>query len=414
MGYTLIEKIIAQHSPDKVYPGAIVWMHLDVRSARDFGGASVVKDFNAHYKGDKVADSSKTFFTFDCNAPANTIPYAENQRICRMFAKSQGIKVFDVQRGIGSHVLIEEGIVYPGSTVVSTDSHFNIMGAIGAFGQGMGDSDIAYGFRAGRTWFEVPPTVKVILEGTPPAGTTARDVTFAVMKKFGSSGALGKVLEIYGEAIDRMELAGRITLASQGTEIGAISIMLTPNDSLLDELHSLTGKRFSAICADPDAVYEDVVTIDVSKLETLVAAPPSPTNIKRVADNNDVKVDSVFIGSCTNGRYEDIAAAADILRGKRIAEGLVMFVVPATSKVYEKMLADGLLTLFYEAGALVSNPSCAGCASGQIGMTGSGEVMVSTSNRNFKGKQGNGLTYLASPQTAAYSALSGYICNRGR
>ncbi|MFA4987310.1 MAG: aconitase family protein, partial [Candidatus Brocadiia bacterium] len=240
MGHTIVEKIMKAHSGVDARPGDLVWIDLDVRSARDFGGASVVKNFSSNYKGEKVADAAKTFFTFDCNAPANTIPYAENQRSCRLFAKEQGIKVFDVIRGIGSHVLIEEGLVPPGCTVVGTDSHLNIMGAVGAFGQGMGDADIAYAFRNGRTWFEVPESVKVVLDGVPPAGITARDITFAVMRPFGSDGALDKVVEVYGPCIDRLDLAGRITLSSQGTEIGAIAVIVPPNEHLLDELYRMT------------------------------------------------------------------------------------------------------------------------------------------------------------------------------
>ncbi len=409
MGMTIIEKIIAAHAGKPVRPGDVVWMDLDVRSARDFGGANVVKNFRRHFPGEPLHDPATTFFTFDCNAPANTIPYAENQRLCRLFAREHGVKVFDVNRGIGSHVLIEEGVVKPGSTVVGTDSHFNIMGAVGAFGQGMGDSDIAYAFRFGRTWFEVPPTVKLVLEGLPGEDVTPRDVTFAVMRRLGSSGALGKAVEIYGPVLDRFDLSGRITLASQGTETGAVSFMLPPSRELLEEL-GLGAEE--AIAADEDAEYIEEIRIDISELEPLAAVPPSPTNIKPVRELSDVKVDAVFLGSCTNGRYEDLAAAAELLRGRKVAEGVNMFVVPATSRVYGRLLEEGLVDVFFRAGAVVSNPGCGGCASGQIGMTGTGEVMVSTSNRNFRGKQGNGLTYLASPVTAACSAVRGFITSK--
>ena len=178
MPRTIIEKIIATHADPgaDVRPGSVVWLDLDVRSARDFGGANVVKNFNEHYEGEKVADATRTFFTFDCNAPANTIAYADNQQICRDFAAEQGIRVFDVDAGIGSHVLMEQGLARPGGTVVGTDSHMNILGAVGCFGQGMGDTDIAFGFKTGRTWFEVPPTIRVDLKGVPGAGVFAKDV----------------------------------------------------------------------------------------------------------------------------------------------------------------------------------------------------------------------------------------------
>ncbi len=414
MAATIIEKIIASHGSGPASAGDFIWLTLDVRSARDFGGANVVKSFEQHYKGEKVDDPARTIFTFDCNAPANTIPYAENQRTCRRFAKEQGIRVYDVDRGIGSHVLIEEGLVAPGSTVVGTDSHLNIMGAVGAFGQGMGDADIAYIFRWGRNWFEVPPTVKVTLKGVPSRHATARDITFAVMKHFGSSGALGKVVEVYGHAIDEMDLAGRITLASQGTETGAISIIIPPTHAILHELHMVTGRKFEPIAADHGAAYEEEIVLDVSGLGSLVAAPPSPANIKEVSELPKTPVDAVFVGSCTNGRYEDIKAFADIMRGNRVHPGVNTFVVPATSQVYGRLLSEGVIADLFKSGVLVSNPSCAGCASGQIGMTGTGEVMLSTSNRNFKGKQGNGQTYLVSPVTAALGAITGHLTSTER
>ncbi|MDZ7815469.1 MAG: aconitase/3-isopropylmalate dehydratase large subunit family protein [Planctomycetota bacterium] len=409
MGRTLIEKIIGSHTDQKVRPGNIVWMDLDVRSARDFGGGNVVANYHRHYGDQPVADVEKTFFTFDCNAPANTIPYAQNQRACREFAREQGIKVFDVDSGIGTHVLLEEGKITPGCTAVGTDSHFNIMGAAGAFGQGMGDSDIAYAFRYGRTWFEVPQSIKVTLEGQPSIFATARDVVFAVLRHFGSSGALGRAVELYGPAIDELDLSGRITVASQGTEMGAISLLLTPTDAVLEELSRGPDSQMKAVTADDDAEYEQTHTINVEGLGPLMAAPPSPTNIVEVKEVENRKVDAVFIGSCTNGRYEDIVAAAKVLKGSRVADGVNVFVVPSSRKIFMRLLSEGWLEALMAAGAVVSNPSCAGCASGQIGMTGSGETMVSTSNRNYKGKQGAGNTYLASPVTAAKCALAGCI-----
>ncbi|MCK4266585.1 MAG: homoaconitate hydratase family protein, partial [Thermoplasmata archaeon] len=195
---TLVEKILAAHSNEDIQPGKIVWINIDVRSARDFGGASVVKNFQRYYPGQRVNDTSKTYFTFDCNVPANTIPYANNQQICRNFAKEQGIRVYDVDAGIGSHVMIEEGFGFPGSTVVGTDSHLNIMGAVGAFGQGMGDQDIAFVFKTGKTWFEVPHSIVVNVEGNPPETCSAKDLTLEIIGRLGTKGALGKAIEFRG------------------------------------------------------------------------------------------------------------------------------------------------------------------------------------------------------------------------
>ncbi|MBL7074903.1 3-isopropylmalate dehydratase large subunit, partial [candidate division KSB1 bacterium] len=390
-----------------------VWMALDYRSARDFGGPNVVQNLLREYEKDRVVDPELTFFTFDTNAPANTIAYADNQMVCRNFALQEGIRVFDVDAGIGTHVALEQGLVVPGDTAVGTDSHFNIMGAIGAFGQGMGDQDVAFAFRTGKTWFEVPGTIKISVKGRLPENCTSRDLTLKIVGLLGSKGALGKAVEIYGEAIDDLSLAGRITLASMATETGAISYFLVPNQEVVNFCQNRSGRNdFPIIEADPDAVYEKEIEIDVMDLKPQIACPPRPDNVVDGDRVSGKKVDSVFLGSCTNGRFEDMKAAADILQGQKVAPGVMMRIVPATKEVYGQMLKEGLLQIFYEAGAIVSNPGCGGCAAGQIGMTGKGEVQVSTSNRNFPGKQGAGETYLASPVTAVWSAVRGTIAVR--
>lgn len=413
MGRTVIEKIIAVHTEeDDVAPGKIVWIDLDVRSARDFAGANVVQNFEREYDGQGVQAPAKTFFTFDCNAPANTIPYANNQHICRTFAGKQGIKVYDVDMGIGSHVMIEQGLAIPGSTVVGTDSHLNILGAVGAFGQGMGDQDIAFAFKTGKTWFEVPETIRVDLKGSfsPPA--SAKDLVLKVLKELGSRGGLGKAIEFYGASIERLSLAGRITVASMATEMGAISAFIAPDKAVLEYCRKRSGNpHIRPVTADADAEYCGTIEIDVENLKPQVGAPPRPDNVFDVDELGDVPIDSAFFGSCTNGKLEDFEVAAEILRGKKVASGVMAKLVPATREVYGQLLSRGLLQVFYDAGVIVSNSGCGGCASGQIGMTGKGEFQISTSNRNFPGKQGQGATYLASPATVAASALYGRITN---
>lgn len=406
-GKTIIEKIIQAHSRESVEPGKIVWMDLDVRTARDFAGANVVQNFRNHYGDAPVDDVSKTFFTFDCVVPANNIPYANNQHICRLWACEKGIKVYDVNAGIGSHVAIEEGLAVPGCTFVGTDSHLNILGAVGAFGQGMGDQDIAFAFKTGKTWFEVPPTMKVIIEGDVVYPCTARDLTLAVLGQLGSSGALGRAVEFYGPAIDALDLSERITLASQLTEMGGIIGLIPPSTG--KETRFFPKNLVSGVYADPDAEYIETVVVDITDLEPLIACPPNPANVKPVREVAGTRVDSVFLGSCTNGRFEDFAAVAEVVKGQRIQPWVMASVVPATRQVYEAMLREGLIETLFEAGFIISNPGCGGCASGQIGMTGRGQVQVSTSNRNFTGKQGAGDTYLASPVTAAWAAFKGGI-----
>jgi 3-isopropylmalate/(R)-2-methylmalate dehydratase large subunit len=410
MGKTIIEKIIQSHSDEPVKAGAIVWMGLDARTARDFGGANVVKNYRKQYGNSPVDDVSKTFFTFDLVTPANNIPYAVNQQICRDWAKEQGVRVFDVDMGIGSHVAIENGLTWPGATFVGTDSHLNILGAIGAFGQGMGDQDIAFAYKAGKTWFEVPHTMKVTIKGDFKPPCTAKDLTLAVLRVLGASGALGQAVEFYGPAIDALDLAGRITLASMMTEMGGIIGLIPPSEEVLAFCRARTGRDdLAATYADPDAGYIQEIEVDISGLEPLVACPPKPDNVKAVREVAGAEVDSVFIGSCTNGRYEDFAAVAEVVKGKHIAPGMVASVVPATREVYAQMLQGGVLQTLFEAGFIISNPGCGGCASGHIGMVGEGQVQVSTSNRNFAGKQGPGDNYLASPVVAAWAALTGRL-----
>jgi 3-isopropylmalate/(R)-2-methylmalate dehydratase large subunit len=410
MGKTIIQKIIQAHSDEPVEAGKIVWMGLDARTARDFGGANVVKNYRTHYGDAPVDDAARTFFTFDLVTPANNIPYAINQQICRDWAKEQGVRVFDVDMGIGSHVALEYGLTWPGATFVGTDSHLNILGAIGAFGQGMGDQDIAFAYKAGKTWFEVPRTMKVTIKGELGPPCTAKDLTLACLRRLGASGALGQAVEFYGEAVVGLDLAGRITLASMMTEMGGIIGLIPPSPEVLAYCRERSGREdLTTLHADPDAEYTQEIEIDITGLEPLIACPPKPDNVKSVREVAGTKVDSVFVGSCTNGRFEDFLAVAEVVEGRHIAPGMVASAVPATREVYAQMLQSGVLQILFEAGFIVSNPGCGGCASGHIGMVGDGQVQVSTSNRNFAGKQGPGDNYLASPAVAAWAALSGEI-----
>ncbi len=409
MGKTIIEKIIQNHSNEEVKAGKIVWMKIDIRTARDFGGPNVVKNLQKYYPNAELPDKENVFFTFDTVAPAKTIPYANNQQICREYAREHGLKIYDVDSGIGTHILMENGFARPGRTLVGTDSHFNILGAVNAFGQGMGDQDIAFGFRTGKTWFEVPETIKINLQGRFSYPTTGKDLVLYILKKIGSKGALGKCIEYYGECLQDLSFADYITLCSMMTEMGGIVAYPEPNDAVSHWLRERTNEEPEYILADPDANYSEKITIDVNELQPQITCPPKPDNVKNVSELQGLKVDSVFIGSCTNGRIEDMRQVADVLSNDKVADGVMLRIVPATKEVYGQMLQEGLIEIFFNAGAIVANPGCGGCASGQIGMTGKGEVQISTSNRNFKGKQGDGDTYLASPITAAYAGTKGAL-----
>lgn len=406
MGQTLIEKIITGHSGKRAQAGAVVDLAIDARVARDFGGANVIK--NIRDNGLPVAEPSKTFFTLDCNPGGSDQNYAKNQQLCRVFAREHGITVHDINAGIGTHLAIDLGFVGPGGTLVSTDSHANILGAIGAFGQGMGDQDIAHAFAHGTVWFKVPETIKVTLKGIP-AAVTPKDVTLALVRHFGAHGLLGVAAEFYGPYVDELDVAARATLASMCTEMGGIIMLFPPNQKVIDYCREAAGREVTPVFADPDAEYANEVVIDIGGLEPLISRPGRPDDVVPVSEVAGSKIDSVFIGSCTNGRYEDLAAAAEVLRGRTVAPGVVLKIVPATDGVWRLLLDKGLVKVFKDAGALLGNAGCAGCAAGQIGQNGPGETTVSTGNRNFPGKQGGGLVYLASPQTAAASAVAGAI-----
>lgn len=411
MGQTVIEKIFQTHSSQEIQPGSIVWITLDIVSARDFGGPNVVKNYRKAYKDSNVFDPKKVFFTFDLTVPPKTIQYANNQQICREFAREQGITVFDVDQGIGTHTFIEEGYALPGTIVVGTDSHMNILGAVNCFGQGMGDVDITFGCRFGKTWFEVPETVKVLVKGQPKTAFSAKDLTLKILAVVKTDKLLGKAVEFYGEAVEKLDLAGRLTLLSMTTEMGGIAGFIPFNENTLQEMMELNRLETMPpeIKADDDAGYSEVIEIDISDIEPLVSQPPYPHNVKKISEIGKVKVDFGFIGSCTNGRLEDIEKAWKILKGQKIAPGVRLAVVPATKRVYWQALESGMIQDLVKAGAIISNPGCGGCAQGHIGMTGKGEVMVSSGNRNFPGKQGDGKNYLASPEVVAFSVLNGYI-----
>lgn len=408
MGLTLIEKILANHSGKTVVkPGEIIDILIDVRIARDFGGANVVK--NLINNGLDIDDVEKTFFTFDCNPTGSDQKYAANQQYCRLYAREKGIKVYDIDSGIGTHLVIDKGLAYPGSTVVSTDSHANILGAIGAFGQGMGDKDIAAAWANGKSWFKVPKSIKLNLIGKRAADIYAKDIVLNLLNKFGANQLLGYSVEIYGEEAEKMTLDERITISSMATEMGAIIVLFPPNDEIIKYAEARTKGKIEKVLADPDAVYEKEIDIELDKFVPMMSKPGHPDDSVNIDEIRGTKIDSAFIGSCTNGRYEDMKLVAEILKNRKVAPGVVLKIVPSTDEIWQQLLTEGIIKIFKDAGALVSNAGCAGCAAGQVGQNGPDEITVSTGNRNFAGKQGKGKVFLGSPAEVAASAVAGYI-----
>jgi 3-isopropylmalate dehydratase small subunit len=405
---TIIEKILANHAnKTSVKPDEIIDVMIDTRAARDFGGANVVK--NIIDNGLTVEDPSKTVFTFDCNPGGSDQKYAQNQHYCRQYARENNIKVFDVDAGIGTHIAIDKGMAWPGSTFVSTDSHANIMGAIGSFGQGMGDQDIAATWAKGFVWFKVPYSVKITINGKRPANLAAKDIALNLLGIFGANKLLGCSVEVYGEDIEKLTIDERITISSMATEMGAIIIFFPPSKEVIEHSEKATGRKIDGVYADADAVYERTFELDLSTFVPMVARPGHPHDDTSVSSVKGTKIDSAFLGSCTNGRIEDLRAAAAILKNKKIAPGVVLKIVPATDAIWKQAMDEGIIKIFKDAGAMVSNAGCAGCAAGQVGQNGPQEVTISTGNRNFEGKQGKGFVYLASPAVVAASAVAGFI-----
>jgi 3-isopropylmalate/(R)-2-methylmalate dehydratase large subunit len=404
----IIEKIIAAHTnKDVVAAGDIADIGIDARVARDFGGPNVVKNLEDY--GLEIDDVSKTFFTFDTNPTGSDQKYAVNQQIVRTFARKNGIKVFDIDNGIGTHTLISEGLAWPGSTAVTTDSHANILGAIGAFGQGMGDKDISAAFHKGKVWFKIPESVKVTLKGKRPSNVSAKDIVLNLLSHFGANSLLSKSVEFYGEEVDKLTLDERITIASMGTEMGVIILLFPPNKEVMEYCEKSTGRKLEKIEADADAVYTEEYELDISTFVPMVSRPGKPHDAVDIETEKKTRIDSGFIGSCTNGRMEDMRIAASILKDRKVAPGVVLKIVPATDQIWQQCLEEGIIKIFKDAGVLFSNAGCAGCAAGQVGQNGPGEVTMSTGNRNFPGKQGKGEVYLASPASVAASAIAGYI-----
>ncbi len=405
---TIIEQILRNHSAkEKITPGDIVDVLIDVRLARDFGGANVVN--NLINNDLQLDDNSKTFFTFDCNPTGSDQKYAANQQFCRNYARENNIKTYDINEGIGTHIAIDKGLSLPGSTSVSTDSHANILGAIGAFGQGMGDKDIAAVWAKGSVWFKVPKSAKITIEGKRPNNVSAKDIILNMLKTYGANTLLGYSVELYGDEIDKLTLDERITISSMATELGAVALIIPPSDAVIKFCEMQSGKKVTPVYATEDAKYDREYTLNMEDFSIRISRPGHPEDAVDIEEVKGKKIDSAFVGSCTNGRMEDMRIVAKILKDRKIAPGVMLKIVPATDEIWNQCLDEGIISIFKKAGALVGNAGCAGCASGQIGQNGPGEITVSTGNRNFPGKQGKGEVYLASPATVTASAVAGFI-----
>lgn len=407
---TIIEKIFSRGAGKDVRPGDYIWANLSLVAMRDFGGPNVVQEYKEYFGDHPVFDKERVAITFDLHIPPRNERVARNHQILREFAAQQDITLFDVNTGIGQHILFEHGFVKPWDIIVGTDSHMNLLGALGAAGFGMGTTDIAGALYKGRLWFRVPETIKIVIRGILGRSVTAKDVILYILKHLTTSGALHRAIEFCGETVERMNLAERITLTSMVTEMSGDIGFIEPHEDVMAFIQSRTQNTIEPISADTNALYVDVREFFVDNVQPQIACPHSPDNVKNVDEVAGRRVDQVFIGSCTNGRFEDLKIAADILNKKKVKNGVRLIIVPATMEVARQALKVGLYDVFLASGAVVTNPGCALCTTGHPGIMAPGEVMVSTSNRNFIGKLGKKAdVYLASPATAAATALTGVI-----
>lgn len=418
MGKTMIQKIMQRASGKEVQIGDRVWCNVDLSTARDFGGPNCVLQFeDVTDKQGKVWDPEKIAFTFDLQAPAHSEKVSNNQKIIREFSKKQGIsKVFDINWGIGQHVLLENGHVKPGDVILGTDSHMNLLGAVGAFATGVGNTDIVASWILGTLWFRVPETMKITATGTFGKGVYMRDLLTHLVGTLGADGMFFKAVEFYGDTIENSTLADRITLCSMVTEMSGKVGLIMPNGPVLEWLVARAGEevrdRVKSLAADADAPYCQEVTVDVSKLEPLASCPDAPDLVKKVREVAGEKIQQVHIGSCSNGRFEDITAAFEVLKagGFQVSPEVRTIITPSTREVMKQCAEAGYIQKFLEAGVVFTNPTCSLCTAEHYGALPSGDVAISTTNRNFIGKVGKGShTYLMSPASAMASAVRGVI-----
>ncbi len=416
MGKTLAEKIFSRACGKDVKAGDFVFAPVDLAMANDITAPLAIKAFNEITNGGRVFDPGKIAIVLDHQSPADSVQAAENHKMLRKFAEEQGIIFYDVGEGI-AHQLMVERHVKPGMLVVGADSHTCMYGALGCFATGIGSTDMGCVFALGRLWFKVPETIRFEVRGKLGKHVYGKDVILKLIGMVGADGANYKACEFAGEVVEGMSMSQRFTMCNMAIEMGGKAGIVEPDDVTLKYLKSV-GVEFDGevVKSDEDAEYSRVVELDVTGMPPQVAKPHRVDNVVSVEKVEGTKVDQVFIGSCTNGRYEDIKVAAEILKGEKVAKGVRLIVIPASRAEYLKALKDGLIEVLVEAGAIVEHPCCGPCMGGSFGLIASGEVSLSTSNRNFIGRQGSpkGEIYLCSPATAAISAIYGEITDPRR
>lgn len=412
MGQTIAEKIISKHVGRNVQVGELVIAKVDVAAVQDGTGPLMVNEFKKLGK-DKLANPERSILFIDHAAPSPRKELSNTHTVLREFAKEYGAVLSEVGEGV-CHQRLVETYVNPGEILVGADSHTCTSGALGAFATGMGSTDIAVAMALGKTWLKVPATFKVEVEGDFQKGVYAKDLILHLIGTIGADGATYKALEFSGSTIRNMSMSDRFTIANMAVEAGAKAGLFETDEKTLAYLKEKGREdKFVEIKADKDAVYERIIKINASELKPTISCPHTVDNTKTVDELKNVKVNQVFIGTCTNGRIEDLRVAAEILKGKKVNPDVRLLVAPASRTVFMQALKEGLIETFVESGASIVTSGCGPCVGVHAGILGDEEVCLATQNRNFQGRMGNtkGFIYLSSPAVAAYSAIKGYIAD---
>lgn len=412
------EKILAVASGrEYVKPGDIIEAKVNMAMINEITGPLAIQMFK-RIGLSRVWDNQRIVLVLDHQVPADSVKSAELHKIMRVFAEEQNIPyLYDVgDGGICHQVMVEKGHVRPGELIVGADSHTCTYGALGAFATGIGSTEMAAVFATGKIWLKVPSTIRINVVGVFKKFVTPKDLILNIIGEIGADGAIYKAVEFTGPTIHEMSISGRLTLCNMTVEMGAKTGIIEPDDKTIQYVKERTNKPFNTFRSDPDAEYEKTLEFNVDNLEPMVACPHSVDNVKPVKEVEGVEINQAFLGSCTNGRLEDLELAARILKGRHVKKGVRMLITPASSEVYLQALKMGLLEIFIKAGACICNPTCGACFGGHMGLLTAGEVCISSSNRNFIGRMGSSEAeiYLASPATVAASAVEGKITDPRR
>ncbi|UCG34679.1 MAG: 3-isopropylmalate dehydratase large subunit [Candidatus Omnitrophota bacterium] len=414
MGQTLIEKILSAHSKKSLRAAEVGICSVDFCFSQD-GTTALVLDGLSQFKN-TVKDPKKYAMFIDHSSPSPNLGVSKVHSRMRGFAQERGALFFDVGCGISHQLVIEEGIVYPGALILGADSHTSTAGALGAAAFGVGSTDLAVTVATGKNWFKVPQTYKIVINGKIPKGISSKDIVLHIIHKLSANGATYKAVEFTGGVIDKLSLDARFTITNMTIEFGAKCGLIAPDKKTLAHLAAVGVKKHKSFYPDKDCNYEKIIEFDVSKLSPYIAKPHSVDNGASVEEVEGTKIDQTFLGTCTNGRLEDLEVAAKILKGKKVHPQVKLLVAPASQRIFLKALQKGIIRVFLEAGGVVLPAGCGPCVGTHQGVPADGEVVLSTANRNFKGRMGNpsAFIYLASPATVAASALKGKITDPRR